>query len=327
MNKDQLISAIGDIDESYIAEAHKNIHIKKHTLRPFDIAAAAMLCIAAPLPFGVAAGSETAYQALYTIAPPVAQTFKPVQRSCTDQGIRIEVISADISDGKASFCLSVQDMEADRIDETIDLYDSYFIHMPFDSVGHCSFSEFDPETKTAYFVVHIERMDGKAIKSGKTTFSVSQLLTHKKKTERYIDEIGLGDLPEISDTFHPDNINGWSDMESDEAHSTNCIKPSDTPLFYAADSAAVTGYGLVDGKLHIQMKYENRHETDNHGFISLMDSNGEQTYCRGVHFGEYEEYIFDVSPEELPQYRLFGEFVTAPPCINGNWSVTFKFED
>ena len=27
MNKDQLISAIGDIDESYIAEAHKNIHI------------------------------------------------------------------------------------------------------------------------------------------------------------------------------------------------------------------------------------------------------------------------------------------------------------
>ena len=32
MNKDQLISAIGDIDESYIAEAHKNIHIKKHTL-------------------------------------------------------------------------------------------------------------------------------------------------------------------------------------------------------------------------------------------------------------------------------------------------------
>ena len=326
MNTDHLLDAIGDISDKYIDEARQTRIIKKHSFKPFAIAAAAVLCIAAPLPLGVAAGSENAYNTLYMFAPSVAQTFKPVEESCVDQGIRMEVISADLSDGKVSVCLSIQDIEDDRIDETIDLY-SYFTNMPFDGVGHCSFSEFDPVTKTAYFVVHIERMDGRAIKSGKTTFSVSQLLTNKKETQRYIDEIDLDNLPEISDTFRPDNINGCLNMEFDEAHSTNCIKPSDTPIFYAADGAAVTGYGLVDGKLHIQMNYENRHETDNHGFISLTDSNGEQTYCRGVHFGEYEEYIFDVSPEELSQYRLFGKFVTAPPCINGNWSVTFKLED
>ena len=89
MNSEQLIDAIGNISDKYIDEAHRTVKIKKHSFKPFAIAAAAMICIAAPLPLGVAAGSENAYNALYMIAPSVAQTFKPVQRSCTDQGIRI----------------------------------------------------------------------------------------------------------------------------------------------------------------------------------------------------------------------------------------------
>ena len=61
MNTDHLLDAIGDISDKYIDEAHQTRIIKKHRFKPFAIAAAAVLCIAAPLPLGVAAGSENAY--------------------------------------------------------------------------------------------------------------------------------------------------------------------------------------------------------------------------------------------------------------------------
>ncbi|MBQ1518636.1 MAG: hypothetical protein IIZ53_02160 [Ruminococcus sp.] len=328
MNTDQLLDAIGDISDKYINEAHQTRIIKKHRFKPFAIAAAAVLCIAAPLPLGVAAGSENAYNTLYMFAPSVAQTFKPVEESCVDQGIRMEVISAEINGSEASIFLSMQDLEEDRLDETVDLYDSYDIHLPYDQYGHCSFNKYDPETKTAYFVVHIARMDGKDIRSGKMTFSVGCFLSHKKKTERFLDEIDLSNIPEATDTFFPENTNVWAEMDGEEAKNTKCIKPSDTPIFYAADGAAVTGYGLVDGKLHIQMNYENRHETDNHGFISLIGGSGQTDHGEVVFFGNYDynEYIFDVSPDDLADSRLYGEFVSSPPYMKGNWEVTFRLD-
>ena len=326
MNSEQLIDAIGNISDKYIDEAHRTVKIKKHSFKPFAIAAAAMICIAAPLPLGVAAGSENAYNALYMIAPSVAQTFKPIEESCVDQGIRMEVISAEIKGSEASVFLSMQDLEEDRLDETVDLYDSYDIHLPYDQYGHCSFNKYDPETKTAYFVVHTARMDGKDISGGKMTFSVGCILSHKKKTEGFIDEIDLSNIPEATDTFFPENMNGWAEMDGEEAKNTKCIRPSDPPLFYPSEGVAITGYGLVDGKLHVQMISENRHRTDNHGFISLIGGSGQTDHGKGVFFGDYTECIFDVSPDDLADSRLYGEFVSSPPYMEGNWEVTFPLD-
>ena len=335
MKTEQILEAMGGISDEYITEAHENIRIKKSRLRPFAIAAAAVLCIAAPLPAGVAAGSDDAYNVLYAIMPSAAQTFKPVQRSCTDNGIRMEVISADISGSEARVLLSLQDIEADRIDGTIDLFDSYRINIPFDNVGHCSFSEYDADTKTAYFVVNIERMDGKDIPNRKITFSVGQLFAHKQHIESYIDGIDLSTVSEAAETFKPEWINGCSDRITPEiAESMDFIVPSDTPLCYAADGMGITGIGFADGKLHIQLFNETKHTTDNHGYLSIVRSDGTKITAEGYasfkngdsNFNSYEEYIYNVSPEELSDSRLYGEFVTAPPCIEGNWQVTFRLE-
>lgn len=326
MKTDTLINAFGMIDDKLIEEAHKPVHIRKRSYRGLAAAAAVVLCIAMPLPVAVAAGSETAYQALYAAAPAIAQTFKPVQKSCTDHGIRMEVISAETDGSEASVYLSMQDIEADRLDETIDLFDSYGINLPYDNVGHCSFSRYDEAEKTAYFVVHIERMDGKDIKSGKMTFTVHQLIAHKVRTEGFIDEVDLSAVTEADDTFVPDNIYGYSDMYADDGTPV-CLRPSDTPLFYAADGAAVTGVGMINGRLHVQLLFADRYTTDDHGFIHLIGGDGEDTEGGSIHFGNYNEYVYDISPEELPNCRLYGEFVSAPPCISGNWEVTFRIDD
>ena len=56
-------------------------------------AAAAALVLATP---ALAVRSELGYQVLYRIAPSVAQFFQPVQRSCTDQGVTMEVVGVRV---------------------------------------------------------------------------------------------------------------------------------------------------------------------------------------------------------------------------------------
>ena len=42
--------------------------------------------------------------------------------------------------------------------------------------------------------------------------------------------------------------------------------------------------------------------------------------------GSYEEYIFDVSPHEINDYTLYGDFYTCNSLTNGDWQVTFPLE-
>lgn len=45
--------------------------------------------------------------------------------------------------------------------------------------------------------------------------------------------------------------------------------------------------------------------------------------------GSYEEYIFDVSPDEIINYELHGYFWTCNTLTEGHWQVTFplKYEE
>ena len=95
---------------------------------------------------------------------------------------------------------------------------------------------------------------------------------------------------------------------------------------------ALTGIGYIDGKLHVQVYYEDILKTDNHGFIKLINKNtGESIDCYGsVSFfdeeqrGSYTDYVFTNIPmETLGEYELYGEFVTSSGSIEGDWSITF----
>lgn len=345
MNKEELVNAIGMADDRYIADAHEKITVKHlHFGKIMAAAAAVVIALGAPLPIATAAGSENAYELLYMIAPPVAQTFKPVQRSCTYNGIEMNVISAKIEGSKAEAMLSIRDLEGDRLDENTDLFDSYHFHLPFDGVGTCSFSHFDAETHTAFFIVSEERMDGKDITDSKITFSIHQIITHKTKTEGFIDGIDLANSPNEPVTFGFDDDSGaWCSgfgvnsihAEIPDESSFRRLETPDVPIASPVpESIDIMAYGIVDGLLHVQMRMNDNLHTDNHGFIRLKDANGNEyssDYSYGFKFSDspsdnYEEYVFGISTEKLADYRLYGEYVTAPPCIEGDWEVTFTVE-
>ncbi|MDE7099145.1 MAG: hypothetical protein K2O60_08380 [Ruminococcus sp.] len=328
MKTDKLIDAIGMIEEKYVADAHKPcVKISYRRVKGFAIAAAALLCIAVPLPTMTAFGSDIAYNLLYMASPAIAQTFKPVQKSCEDKNIRMEVISADIQGDEAHFYISIQ---GDMIDETTDLYDSYNIKCPFDSVGHVSFSEFDENTKTAYFVVNIKTMNGEKIPKGKVTFSVRELIFNKHEFEGAIDGIDLSELPENPPTIENVNFRGGS---WNYKSITDILAPS-SPLTEIMDGISVTGIGYINGKLHIQTYYENLLKTDNHGYVYLVDENGKRiseefadiSFWDDERKGSYDEQLFDIEYSDLKNYSLMGWFCNSNGYESGDWEVTFKMK-
>lgn len=101
--------------------------------------------------------------------------------SCEDNGIRMEVEGISIQDNCAYVYISMQDLEGMRMDESIDLFDSYSIHTNADQIGGCTLVDFDEENQKATFLIIVQHMDGTSIEGSVMTFSVSQILTGKNE--------------------------------------------------------------------------------------------------------------------------------------------------
>ena len=127
----------------------------------------------------LAAFNEDVNQLLYQVWPQAALALRPVNLACEDQGIRMEVISAVLDGSESLVTLTMQDLEGDRIDETMDLFDSAQLQLPYDGSGTCVQTGFDPETKTASFAVYMDFRIDRPREDSKVTFSVSRFLSGK----------------------------------------------------------------------------------------------------------------------------------------------------
>ena len=90
--------------------------VKAHRrFRPLVAIAAMLVLILTALPvmaYSIPAVSELMFQ----VSPQMAARFTPVQLSDTENGIRMEVVSASIHGATAEICISFEDVEGDRID-------------------------------------------------------------------------------------------------------------------------------------------------------------------------------------------------------------------
>lgn len=334
MNRENLLNAMGQIDDAYIAEAHTKTARRHISVwrRAAVAAAVLLLCLVAAVPALVAADVAPAYEMTYHISPKLAQALKPVRRSCTDNGVRMEVVSARIEGDTAEFLVTMQDLEGDRIDGTTDLFDSYSIRDSYDSAATCQLMEYDEETRTATFSIGIRQMDQRKFEGGKVTFSVREFLSHKSTLEGPIPDVSLAGVDTAPLLQEEVDSRGGGDMEF--AGTRVYLQPKQTALSCPAAGASLTAIGYIDGTLHVQMYYEDICETDNHGFLWLQKENGEKLQCRhneafwdAAQRGSYEEYCFVVPYEELSSYQLYGHFVTGGQLTWGDWQITFPMSD
>jgi len=343
MNTDNLMDAIGMIDGRFVADAHSPAAAKRSISRGarFAIAMAAALSLLFAASFSaVAAGSDTAYRMLYSISPEIAQLLKPVSRSCEDEGIRMEVIAADVTGSEAYIYISMEDMTGERIDGTIDLFDAYEINRNFDCAAGCERIDYDEQTGKAIFLIHMQSMDGSDIERGKITFSVWKFLSNKE----VIEEVLPVDLSQVGEAEQTRKIS--PDLFRGEMCTDDFLAPQEGGVYTPGKGAQITAMGYIGGRLHIQVRYDDMWRTDNHGWVWLEDENGNRAECEEYQFwcGErterisrrevfqgYEdfcqEFIFDIPPEELSQYRLHGDFMLCDTLVEGDWQVTFPLEN
>ena len=288
-------------------------------------AVAAAVLLATP---AIAVRSEIGYHILYQIAPAVAQLFQPVQMSCTDNGVTMEVSAVRVEGDTAQAYIS---LSGGAVDATTDLFDSYSFHLPFDQSGHCERVAWDEATGTVTFLCTVETLDGSPIPAGgKMTFSVRQLLTGKERFEDTAVDLPLADYAGEAETAQ-----GYSGNTAPDEAPVPMLLPGEV-LAEPAPGIAVTAAGYVDGTYHVQVQLGNIHRTDNHCRLWLEDAAGAKACAgHGVYFRRdaggpdddvYEDFLFDVSPEDLAAYTLRGDFYTASALTEGNWQVTFPLE-
>ncbi len=305
------------------------------------IAIAAMaLCLSLVTP-ALAARVPATYELMYRVSPAIAQFFVPVQESCEDNGIRMSVVPTFVRDDTAKIYVTMQDLTGDRVDETTDLFDSYSLHIPFGSLSRCERVSYDPATRSVAFLITISTMHGAKIPTdGKVTFSVKEFLSRNIAIEGIMIPLDLAVAAEAETTLtfslkESDMYTyvGGSSIGKREPGSYDAILVPRDPIYPFGNGMDVTGIGFVDGQLHVQVVTSDKLAFDTHGDLRLVDSAGSFVHYNSVYFAadmgtadrvDYQEFIFDVGPEEIGRYKLSGNYYSNGMNTKGDWRVVFK---
>ena len=302
--------------------------------RPLAVAAMLALCFVLATPV-LAANVPVIYELMYLVSPQVAQFFVPVQESCEDNGIRMEVVSAYIHGNTAEIYVTLQDLTGDRVDETTDLFDSYSIRRAFDSAATCHLVGYDKETKTASFLILLTEWGSQDITGSKLTFSVREFISRKTSLEAVESNINLAEVDEAATTQAVYAVGRGGINLSQYTNDSNnyAVLVPGASIYTPIRGLDVTAIGYIDGMLHIQLATSEKLTLDNHGYFYLVDKAGMSVpYDYSVSFVEgmdssgrvdYQEFVFDIPQDEIGDYTLFGSFVTSGLNTKGRWQVTF----
>ena len=334
------------IDDNYLKEAMKyEISHKERRRRVITVLGRMAACIVvivglscSSLLIAVAAGNMTAYDVLYAIYPDIAIKLMPVYASCEDNGIRMEVEGISIQDNCAYVYISMQDLEGMRMDESIDLFDSYSIHTNADQIGGCTLVDFDAGTRKATFLITIQNMDGTPIEGSAMTFGVSQFLTGKSEIQEELTQISPDAISEVTETQREESLNirggSYTDGYAVEGRKQEYLCVDESKLVVPTPGVTVTNYGFINNKLHVQVYYEDIVQFDNHGYIYLVGRDGKTllpgsstAFWDEERRGSYEEYIFDISADEINEYAIYGHFFTCQNLVEGDWEVRFTIKN
>lgn len=318
-------------------------------------AAAACVCIFVGIPT-LAANIDPVYDIMYRFSPKLAQQFRLIQNWDEDQGIRMEVEAVYVQGNEIQAYITLQDLEGDRIDETTDLFNSVSINTPVAGYGGGGYKpvSYDPKTGKATFLITLG-LFGQDIEDEKITLSLGRIVGKKEEYHNMEVPVPWSEIQENPETMelwisgsggpNPDAApDMWAKETNDEegnfveytpARYSKMLKPLEPDGRLSVEGIDFTGMGYIDGVLHIQTAvYDNLHN-DNHCEMFLMDREGNLRIHDYKISGSgepdadgkkitYQDSLFVVTPEELEQYTLCGDFYVSGLYMTGHWSVTFS---
>lgn len=166
----------------------------------------------------------------------------------------------------------------------------------------CENISYDTETKTATFLISISQWNEKDIIGEKITFCVREMLSNKQEYDAILTDLDLTQISATPKTITPTQIWGGGGTNYNEMENNFQALKTTGILCSPIAEVDITAMGYVDGKLHIQVKYEDSLETDNHGYIYFKNDKGEEIHCianiafstDSEHQERYVEYVYDL---------------------------------
>lgn len=325
-----------------MARGEKPRHRPRRLRRVLTIAVAAAVIIGCMTP-ALASNVPGVYQALYAISPAVAQALMPVNEVCEAQGIRMEIVSAAIAGNTAGVYLTLTDTNGTLFGERAPAFsESWTLNSPSTDLGYMhTLISYEAQTHTATFYLELTNLDGQPFPSGKYTFSLPTLLIGRDSQIDVPIPIDLSAIalnpPTEQHTCYSVAASGDGTPEAQEAINSgtyeflqmqNVLWQSDDGVF------SLVAAGYRDGRLHLLCSTLDRKRYDNHAslMLSAPDSAPIEPDFVATYFSPggadcaFEEWVFPIGYDQLPQCSLTGWLRTSGGKINGNWQVTFRLE-
>ena len=235
--------------------------IRKGVLIP--VIALLLLCLAMAV---AGATSETVNGWLYQQWPRLATLLMPVNMSCEDQGIRMEVISAVAEGNEVLINYSMQDLEGNRIDENSSAYFDMIYAGTNNYNGGGYDSVYDPEEKKLYASTCLNT-ETAIDPQDRNVILYTDLLENARKTtvdllpllKQYGNQAEAVPVPEnaVACTGYQDGefCSVWGDIDSiwTIPDSLRVLDQSRSPEIRLSDHVFLSGIGMVDGLMHIQL--------------------------------------------------------------------------
>lgn len=295
--------------------------------------------------------------------PSFGEIIEPVEISCIDQGIRMEVIGAQKYGNKAIVYLSLQDISGqNRLTEQTNFQDGFGLTMNHqnqdknkeetDEVASFSWKEkllfFDEVTNTLYYEFNITADAGSPLADPLELGSY--LIYFSKKGYEEPISVPLTCLDDAA--FIPINekqIWGGTNVPDDLNGITVALKPGNyANLTDDIDDQWISNVGIVDGKLHVQIgKDINKEFGSTDATLALKTSDGniiepdyELTFLGdknhhllntgtgdyGDSIYKYEESVFSVNSDEFNNSILYYS-CTVYSGVEGRWKVAANLSD
>jgi len=227
--------------------------------------------------------------------------------------------------------VTMQDVEGNRIDETLDIYD---YHM---SKGRSFTVErigFDPTTKTAF----VRFMSFNGSNTDKFKLKIRSFLSDKSVLEDVTFPLDLQDVEKQQTEILPDDTirgSGGASPEGDVYVLPAGKLNIQTQLY---DRMRITNIGLHNDKLYVQTEWPVNNAIE-HGEFYLVNPTGQKilptvNYSYGrdeqgkpIYAYNYEENIFNVKDINVAEYALQATIHTVGQYVEGNWEASFKLEE
>ena len=242
---------------------------------------------------------------LYQIWPEVALKLMPVNMTCEDQGIRMELISAVAEDTDVYLTFSMQDLEGDRIREntefnlncdcyipSLDNSERYSLDAlyPWGEGMHTTKSysfnnlDYDAENKKLICSASTTFYAGKIPTVGGITTQIFQIINQTTSRidlipyyQQYGSQVTTTAVPQGAQVMYTYDCEDYPsypapDLYSgpipDSMHVLDWNNSLEIPL---ADTVYLSGIGMVDGFLHVQLHYINHQPITVGDFQEVMD--------------------------------------------------------